>query len=183
MEIIESQKIQDFKTIKPVVFHDFRGEYVETFNAERYKFNDSSGREVVFVEDDISVSKKGVLRGLHGDDKTWKLIQCLWGEIYVAVVDMRKTSRTYLQWETFAINDRNRWQLLIPAGCANGHLCLSEKCIFSYKQSQIYSGMENQFTVRWDDPRLKIFWPVKDPLLSIRDASAKFIDESNNTPG
>ncbi|MES1222463.1 MAG: dTDP-4-dehydrorhamnose 3,5-epimerase family protein [Bacteroidota bacterium] len=180
MEINESKKVRDLKIIKPDSFYDFRGEYLETFNAEKYKFKDSQGNDVVFVEDDISVSKNSVLRGLHGDDKTWKLIQCLWGEIYVAVVDMRKASATYLQWETFAINDKNRWQLLIPAGCANGHLCLSEKCIFSYKQSQIYSGMENQFTVRWDDPKLNIFWPVKNPLVSVRDSSAKFIDEPSN---
>ena len=79
MEVVESKKIKDFKTIKPVVFHDFRGEYVETFNTGKYKFTDAGGQAVVFVEDDISLSKKGVLRGLHGDDKTWKLIQCLWG--------------------------------------------------------------------------------------------------------
>jgi dTDP-4-dehydrorhamnose 3,5-epimerase len=180
MEITESKKINDFKIIKPVSFYDFRGEYLETFNAEKYKFQDSEGNGVLFVEDDISVSKKGVLRGLHGDSKTWKLIQCLFGEIYVAVVDMRKSSSTYLQWETFAVNEKNRWQLLIPAGCANGHLCLSEKCIFSYKQSQYYSGMQNQFTVRWDDPKLNIFWPIKTPMLSLRDSTATFIDKTDN---
>ena len=178
MQIIESRKVQDLKIIKPEVFYDFRGEYVETFNQEKYKFTDRHGKPVVFVEDDISLSKHGVLRGLHGDDKTWKLIQCLWGEIYVAVVDMRKDSPTYLQWDTFSVNDKNRNQILIPAGCANGHLCLSEKCIFSYKQSQYYSGMENQFTVRWDDPKLNIFWPIKTPMISVRDGSAKFIDDS-----
>jgi len=179
MQTSDSKKIMDLKIIKPEVFYDFRGEYIETFNAEKYKFSTAKDGEIIFVEDDISLSKKGVLRGLHGDEKTWKLIQCLWGEIYVAVVDMRKHSSTYLQWETFAINDKNRWQLLIPAGCANGHLCLSEKCIFSYKQSQIYSGMANQFTIRWDDPKLNIFWPVTNPLLSDRDATAGFIDETN----
>lgn len=179
MQITESNQVKDLKLIRPNVFYDFRGEYVETFNAEKYDFLDSGGQKVVFVEDDISVSRKNVLRGLHGDDKTWKLIQCLWGEIFVVVVDMRKNSSTYLHWETFSINEKNRWQLLIPAGCANGHLCLSEKCIFSYKQSQIYSDGSNQFTVRWDDPRLNIFWPVKTPILSKRDAMAKFIQETN----
>ena|SRR5258705_3254512 len=179
MQVNESGKVQDLKIIKPNSFHDFRGEYLETFNTEKYRFKDWNGRDVIFVEDDISVSKKGVLRGLHGDNKTWKLIQCLWGEIFVAVVDMRKDSLTYLQWDTFSVTDKNRLQILIPAGCGNGHLCLSEKCIFSYKQSQIYSGMENQFTIRWDDPKLNIFWPEKNPTLSQRDATAKFIDEPN----
>jgi dTDP-4-dehydrorhamnose 3,5-epimerase len=158
-----------------VSFYDFRGEYLETFSAKTYKFKDRYGNDVVFVEDDISVSKRGVLRGLHGDDRTWKLIQCLWGEIFVAVADMRGDSPTYLQWDSFSVSDKNRLQILIPAGCANGHLCLSERCIFSYKQSQYYSGSDNQFTVRWDDPKLNISWPVSDPLLSERDSTAKFI--------
>jgi len=175
MEIKESEKVKDLKVIKPVSFYDFRGEYLETFSAKTYKFKDRHGNDVVFVEDDISVSKRGVLRGLHGDDKTWKLIQCLWGEIFVAVADMRRDSPTYLQWDSFSVSDKNRLQILIPAGCANGHLCLSEKCIFSYKQSQFYSGSDNQFTVRWDDPKLNISWPVSDPLLSERDSTAKFI--------
>ena len=175
MEIKESEKVKDLKIIKPVSFYDFRGEYLETFSARTYKFKDRYENDVVFVEDDISVSKRGVLRGLHGDDKTWKLIQCLWGEIFVAVADMRSDSPTYLQWDSFSVSDKNRLQILIPAGCANGHLCLSEKCIFSYKQSQYYSGSNNQFTVRWDDPKLNISWPVSDPLLSERDSTAKFI--------
>ena len=179
MIIHESKKIADFKWIEPRSFHDNRGEYIETFSVEKYKFTEAGGNSIVFVEDDISVSKKGVLRGLHGDDKTWKLIQCLYGEIFVAVIDMRKSSSTYLHWETFEVNDKNRIQLLIPAGCANGHLCLSEKCIFSYKQSQLYSGAQNQFTIRWDDPLFKIPWPVNDPLLSVRDSSAPFYQPTN----
>lgn len=176
MEFIESGKILGLKIIKPLIFTDFRGEYVETFNAEKYKFKDAEEQEIVFVEDDISVSKQGVLRGLHGDAKTWKLIQCLWGEILIAVADMRKNSSTYLQWEMFSVTDKNRFQILVPAGCANGHLCISEKCLFSYKQSQYYSGSGNQFTVKWNDPKLGISWPVKDPLLSARDSNVKFID-------
>ena len=176
MENEISQRIKDLRIIKLASFHDFRGEYLETFSAEKYKFHDWKGNPVIFVEDDISVSHKGVLRGLHGDDKTWKLIQCLWGEIFVAVVDMRKDSPTFLRTETFSVSDQNRIQLLIPAGCVNGHLCLSEKCIFSYKQSQYYSGSENQFTVRWDDPKLNLKWPVENPILSARDSSATFID-------
>lgn len=179
MKIKESTKISDLKIITPDVFYDFRGEYVETYNQKRYSFTDRNGHPVEFVEDDISVSKKNVLRGLHGDPYTWKLIQCLWGEIYVVVVDMRKDSPTYLKWEAFTVNEKNRIQILVPAGCANGHLCLTERCIFSYKQSQYYSGMENQFTVRWDDPGLNIFWPVRQPLVSQRDSSASFITDQS----
>lgn len=175
MEKIASAKIPGLFLIKPKIFHDFRGEYVETFNSKRYQFADAAGAPVIFKEDDVSVSRQHVLRGLHGDPQTWKLIQCLWGEIYFAVVDMRADSKGYLQHETFTLTDKNRWQVLVPANCANGHLCLSEKCIFSYKQSHLYDGSDKQFTVRWDDPKLKIWWPVKSPLLSERDSSATFL--------
>ncbi|MEP6795807.1 MAG: dTDP-4-dehydrorhamnose 3,5-epimerase family protein [Saprospiraceae bacterium] len=176
MEIEESKIIAGLRIIKPVSFYDFRGEYLETFSARKYQFQDLSGEDIVFVEDDISVSKQNVLRGLHGDSATWKLIQCLHGEILVAVVDMRKESPGYLQRETYSVSEKNRFQILVPSGCANGHLCISEKCIFSYKQSQYYSGAGNQFTVRWDDPKLNIPWPVRNPLLSERDSNAIFIE-------
>lgn len=80
MKIIESSKINNLKTIVPDVFYDFRGEYVETFNEMKYNFFDNQGVQVKFIEDDISMSRQNVLRGLHGDSKTWKLIQCLHGE-------------------------------------------------------------------------------------------------------
>lgn len=175
MNIDDSKKIAGLKIIKPVSFYDFRGEYLETFSARTYTFQDLNGQDVIFVEDDISVSKQNVLRGLHGDSATWKLIQCLHGEILVAVVDMRIDSPGYLQWETYSVSEKNRVQILVPAGCANGHLCISDKCIFSYKQSQYYSGAGNQFTVRWDDPALNIPWPISNPLLSERDSSANYI--------
>lgn len=177
MRIIPSTKIHNLSIIEKDVFYDFRGEYVETFNEEKYQFKDDDGQLIRFIEDDISMSRQHVLRGLHGDEKTWKLIQCLMGEFYYVVVDMRKHSPTYLNWEAFTMNEKNRMQVLVPAGCANGHLVLSDRCIFSYKQSQYYSGMKNQFTVRWNDPRLNIFWPVTQPILSQRDLSAIDIDQ------
>jgi dTDP-4-dehydrorhamnose 3,5-epimerase len=172
MKISSSSVISDLVTISVPIHYDYRGEYVETFRADTYEFRDRDGASIKFVEDDISVSRRNVLRGLHGDAKTWKLIQCLWGEFYYVVADMRKDSPTYLRWQSFVLNDRNRMQVLVPAGCANGHLVLSEKAIFSYKQSQYYSGMSTQFTVRWDDPKLGIHWPVREPILSERDAGA-----------
>jgi dTDP-4-dehydrorhamnose 3,5-epimerase len=177
MRVTRSSKIHNLSIVHVDVFRDFRGEYVETFHEEKYRFADDEGRLVHFVEDDISMSRRSVLRGLHGDSKTWKLIQCLMGEVYLVVVDMRKHSSTYLNWEAFSLHERNRVQVLVPAGCANGHLVMSDRCIFSYKQSQYYAGMQDQFTVRWDDPKLKIFWPVQDPLLSQRDSQAPDIDE------
>lgn len=176
MNTAQSENIRDLVVITPEIFYDFRGEYVETYSRAKYVFQDNNGLGIEFVEDDISVSRRNVLRGLHGDSKTWKLIQCLWGEFYYVVVDMRQDSPTYLRWESFILNDRNRRQVLVPAGCANGHLVLSDRCIFSYKQSEYYSGMENQFTVRWNDPKLSIYWPISNPVLSLRDSTAKLLD-------
>mgnify|MGYP001608185639 CR=1 FL=1 len=173
---IESSKIiSDLRIISLQVFHDFRGDYVETFNLDKYDFRDNAGKTIVFVEDDISVSQKSVLRGLHGDPKTWKLVQCLFGKFFYVVADMRRGSPSYLKWESFTLSDADRKQILVPAGCANGHLVLSEQCIFAYKQSQYYAEKKDQFVVRWDDPKLNISWPEKKPILSERDSKAPFI--------
>ena len=181
---IESGKIlQDVKIITPFVFNDFRGTYVETFNKKEYsKFRDYEGNSIDFVQDDISVSRRYTLRGLHGDKKTWKLIQCLKGTIFVAIVDMRPESENYLKHETFSLSDWDRRQLLVPAGFANGHLCLTEYCIFSYKQSTYYEGKEKQFTVRWDDPSVGVRWPIQNPILSNRDHDVKHLDLEKNSP-
>lgn len=175
MRLQESTIIPGLKTVWPESFHDFRGEFLATFTEREYGFRDLAGNPVRFVEDDISVSRQHVLRGLHGDEKTWKLVQCLHGAIFYAVVDLRRDSPAYLRAETFSLSDRNRLQVLVPAGCANGHLVLSDLCVFSYKQSEYYSGAVNQFTIRWDDPKLGIPWPIRDPLVSQRDRSAAFL--------
>jgi dTDP-4-dehydrorhamnose 3,5-epimerase len=172
----ESTTIRDLQIIYPEVFRDNRGEYVETYARSKYNFKGENGIRIEFVEDDISVSRQHVLRGLHGDRNTWKLIQCLHGSFLFVVVDLRKQSATYLRSESFTLSETNRIQILVPAGCANGHLCLSEKCIFSYKQSEYYSGAQNQFTLRWDHPKLNLEWPISSPLLSARDRNAEFIE-------
>ncbi|MCC7359392.1 MAG: dTDP-4-dehydrorhamnose 3,5-epimerase family protein [Anaerolineales bacterium] len=177
MHIQVSRVIADLKLITPDIHYDYRGEYVETFSRRGYDFHDAAGQPIEFVEDDISVSRRHVLRGLHGDSRTWKLIQCLQGEFYYVVADLRRGSPSYRRWESFILNDRNRRQVLVPAGCANGHLVLSDTCIFSYKQSQYYSGAHDQFTVRWNDPFLNIHWPIQNPLLSERDSTAPLLVE------
>jgi dTDP-4-dehydrorhamnose 3,5-epimerase len=161
--------------IKPDIFYDFRGEYIETFNVEKYTFFDEQNRQILFVEDDLSVSRYNVLKGMHGDERTWKLVQCIYGEFYVVIVDYRKNSSSYLKHESFILNDSNRYQILIPSGCANGHLCLSDYCIFSYKQSCSYKGSGKQFTLKWDDPSLGIHWPITSPILSLRDKLAEIL--------
>ncbi len=169
--ISDSPGLPGLKTIQPKVFYDFRGEFVCTYSADEYNFVDGHGQPIQFVEDDISVSRKNVLRGLHGDANTWKLVQCLHGEVYLVVADMRSESAAHLRWQAFTLNERNRTQVLVPAGCATGLLCVSETCIFSYKQSTKYRDASRQFSIRWDDSRLNVYWPVSFPVLSLRDSS------------
>ena len=158
-------QIEGALTFVPGVFEDYRGYYVETFNVEAYR---SAGVTVDFVVDDMSVSRHGVLRGLLGDSKTWKLVSCPMGEIYLAILDCRKDSPSRGKWQGFTISDRNRLQVLVPPGVANGHTILSDKAIFHYKQSQYYDP-DGQFTVKWNDPSHGILWPVDHPILSARD--------------
>ncbi|CDL01392.1 dTDP-4-dehydrorhamnose 3,5-epimerase [Magnetospirillum gryphiswaldense MSR-1 v2] len=163
--IVDKSEIDGVLTVTPGIFEDYRGYYVETYNQHDYQ---AAGIAVPFVQDDISVSRRGVLRGLHGDAKTWKLISCLSGEIYLAVLDCRDCSPTKGAWQGFTISDRNRMQVLVPPGVANGHAILSERAIFHYKQSEYYDP-GSQFTVKWNDPAHGIWWPLSDPILSQRD--------------
>jgi dTDP-4-dehydrorhamnose 3,5-epimerase len=150
----------------PTIFEDFRGHYVEIYNERLYM---EAGVTVTFVQDDISISSRHVLRGLHGDGTTWKMISCLEGRFYLVVVNWDETSSQYRQWDSFVLSEQNRQQVLVPPKHGLGHLVLSERAIFHYKQSTYYDR-PSQFTLRWDDPTLNIWWPVKEPILSRRDA-------------
>ncbi|MGA7936711.1 MAG: dTDP-4-dehydrorhamnose 3,5-epimerase family protein [Kovacikia sp.] len=149
----------------PTIFEDFRGTYVETYNEHLYQ---EAGITVKFVQDDISVSSKHVLRGIHGDRETWKLISCLHGKFYLVVVNWDEHSPQFGKWESFVLSEQNRQQVLIPPQFGNGHLVLSEQAIFHYKQSTYYNRA-GQFTLVWNDPKLNIWWPIKQPILSQRD--------------
>jgi dTDP-4-dehydrorhamnose 3,5-epimerase len=162
---VEKTKLDGVLLVKPDCFEDFRGVYVETYNEKAYN---EAGIDVKFVQDDYSWSTKHVLRGLHGDATTWKLVSCPIGKLMLAVVNYDKESPQYRQWETFILSERNCQQVLVPPKFANGHLVLSDRAVFSYKQSTYYSG-GTQFTVKWNDPEVGIWWPVKEPILSKRD--------------
>lgn len=168
---VESTGLEGVSLIKPSRFTDHRGTYVETYNIEDYGKN---GISIKFVRDDISTSGKNVLRGIHYDNKTWKLIQCMHGRIFFVVVDMRTESPGYLKWVSFDLSDENRHQVLVPPGFGNGHLVLSDSCIFHYKMSEYYDP-GNEKGVKWDDPKLGIPWPVKDPVLSEKDSKAEYL--------
>jgi len=169
--IVEKTNLNEVVLIKPSTFEDHRGTYVETFNIDDYKNN---GLEIKFVRDDISTSSKNVLRGIHYDNKTWKLIQCMFGKIYFVVVDMRENSKQYLKWQSFILSSTNRQQVLVPPNFGNGHLVLSEECIFHYKMSEYYDPPTEK-ALRWNDPKANIFWPVKEPILSMKDSNTKLL--------
>ena len=149
----------------PTIFEDFRGHYVETYNERLYR---EAGIDQHFIQDDISVSRRHVLRGIHGDDKTWKLISCLQGSFYMVVINNDPQSSQYRKWTSFTLSDTNRLQVLVPPKFGNGHVVMSEQAIFHYKQTTDYDR-SGQFTLIWNDPALNIWWPVQDPIVSVRD--------------
>ena len=168
---VTKTELNDVILIKPSIFEDHRGMYVETFNEDDYKQNNIN---IKFVRDDVSTSSKNVLRGLHYDNKTWKLIHCMYGKIFFVVADMRKDSDQYLKWQSFILTSDNRHQVLVPPGFANGHYVLSDQCIFHYKMSEYYDP-ENEKGVKWNDPKLGIFWPADHPMLSEKDSNTELL--------
>lgn len=152
---------------KGELFKDKRGYFLETYNKSKYGDNSI---DISFIEDDISISKKDVLRGIHGDNNTWKLVSCVYGKVFFVVVNCDEKSDTFGKWESFDLNDSNHWCVLIPPMYGNGYLTLTDKVIFQYKQSSHYDP-DGQFRYKWNDPRFDIKWPIKNPILSSRDAT------------
>ena len=164
MEILKTELL-GVLSIKRNVFEDFRGSFTEIFNEKLYQ---EHGIDIKFVEDDISVSTQHVLRGIHSDTKAWKLISCLHGKIYLIIVNCDTESENFGKWQSFVLFENGGLQVLVPPKHGVAYLVLSDKAIFHYKQSQYYDP-SRQSTYRWDDPRFKIWWPIKNPILSQRD--------------
>tara|TARA_Y100001970_G_scaffold294251_1_gene449160 strand:+ start:495 stop:989 length:495 start_codon:yes stop_codon:yes gene_type:complete len=161
---IKKTKLKGVYKIEIDKFVDFRGEYIESFNLNEFlKF-----KKIKFVQDDFSISKKNVLRGFHGDTKTWKLVSCIHGSFDLVVINYNKLSDQYLNTVKFKLSDKKYEQILIPPKFGNAHLVKSKKAIFHYKQSTYYNR-KDQFTIKWNDPRLKVKWAIKKPILSERD--------------
>lgn len=164
--IVKNGKLRGVKTITPLtIFEDFRGNYVESYNEPAYK---ESGINHHFVQDDFATSRKHVLRGMHGDEKTVKLVSCPYGTLYVVIVNNDPQSSQYREWESFTLNDVNKTQILVPEKFGVGYLVMSEIGIFHYKQTTVY-GEVKQFTVKWNDPAYNIWWPIENPIRSERD--------------
>jgi dTDP-4-dehydrorhamnose 3,5-epimerase len=153
----------------PSVYREYRGEIFTTYHSVDHPIHDLLPKEVN-VHGRFSRSYKGVLRGLHYDDKTWKLVQALVGEIYLIVLDVREGSPTYGKWESYIISERTRDQVLVPPGFANGHFALTD-CIFHYNlfYEGDYVDENKQGVIKWNDPKFNIEWPTDNPILQKRD--------------
>lgn len=154
--------------IEPQIFEDRRGYFMETYHHNKY---DEVGLNCNFVQDNLSCSVYGTLRGLHFQHPHGqaKLVQVMFGEVFDVAVDIRLSSPTFGQWIGEYLSDENRRQLFIPPGFAHGFYVVSDKAVFSYKCSDFYSP-ESEHGILWSDPHLGIDWPTNTPLLSDKDS-------------
>ena len=169
IKVTHSEIIPDVIIIQPSISWDNRGNIYTTYNHEFYK--DILPGEIEFIHDKFALSKHNVLRGLHGDSKTWKLVSCVYGEIYEVVVDMRRESPTYKKWDAFQLKSNEYRQVLIPPRFVNGYYVMSKEAVFHYKLAYdgSYIDADEQWTFSWDDPELGIKWPCREPILQERD--------------
>jgi dTDP-4-dehydrorhamnose 3,5-epimerase len=162
-EVTESEVLPEVQIFQSDPWFDYRGEmwtfWESSYNIPKEKISK------------FTRSRKNVLRGLHGDSVTWKHITCVWGEIYLVVVDNRPDSINYLKWDSFIISERNHTSVLVPPNFLNGHLCLSDECLFHYTQSypEEYVDWQDQECLKWNDERIGIEWPISNPILNWRD--------------
>jgi len=168
MKLIKT-KIAGLKLIKSQIFKDKRGYLRETFRNKLIK------KEFIF--DVMSFSKRGVLRGLHIqiERSQAKIITVTHGKVLDVAVDLRKKSKTFGKYFSIVISDKSDFSFYIPEGFAHGFLCLSENCTLNYKCSE-YRHQKSETTLKWDDKSVNIKWPIKKPLLSIKDQNGKSLD-------
>jgi dTDP-4-dehydrorhamnose 3,5-epimerase len=167
--------LQGLIIIEPKVFGDSRGFFMETWNRKRYV---EAGLNADFVQDNVSLSRRGALRGLHFQNPNGqgKLVSVLEGEVFDVAVDLRRSSPTFGKWHGLSLSAANKRQFFIPAGFAHGFLVLSETAMFHYKCTDYYSP-KDEMTLRWDDPDLGITWPLEEPTLSEKDAKGLRLHE------
>lgn len=169
MEIIDTG-FEGLKVIRPQVFGDNRGFFVETYNEKRYR---DAGIDCTFVQDNMSSSSYGVVRGLHFQRPPFtqaKLVQVIEGRVLDVAVDLRQGSATYGKWYSVELTGENHWQFMIPRGFAHGFAVLSENAVFTYKCDNLYNP-QSEGGVRFDDPDLGIDWHIdlKDAVTSEKD--------------
>lgn len=174
MQVLPSA-LPEVLRIEPSVFGDPRGYFFETWQRERYA---GVGLPRDFVQDNVSRSQRGILRGLHLQEPyaQGKLVQVLDGEVFDVAVDVRVGSPTFGRWVGEVLSSDNHVQLYVPPGFAHGFCVTSESALLSYKCTELYHP-ETEVSVAWNDPALGITWPVKDPVLSKKDAAARPLAE------
>lgn len=171
MKVIETT-IPDVKIIEQTIFGDERGFFMETWNQEQFE-KLVTGKPTLFVQDNHSKSKKGILRGLHFQTKNTqgKLVRVISGEVFDVAVDIRKDSETFGQWVGVYLSAENKRQLWVPVGFAHGFYVTSDDAEFVYKCTDYYNP-NAEVSICWDDKDLNINWPlVNKPLLSNKDES------------
>ena len=174
MKVVASE-LPGVLLFEPKVFGDDRGYFLETWNSRRYA---AAGLELDFIQDNLSFSRQGTLRGLHFQRRQaqGKLITVLQGEVYDVAVDIRSASPTFGKWAAYILSAENHRQLYVPPGFAHGFCVTSETALFSYKVTEYYSP-QFEATIAWDDPDLAIPWPVGNPILSAKDQTGMRLRE------
>ncbi|NGY85890.1 dTDP-4-dehydrorhamnose 3,5-epimerase [Bacillus megaterium] len=179
MNIIKT-KFEDAVLIEPKVFGDHRGFFTESYNKEIFKQN---GIDMDFIQDNHSLSQQpGTLRGMHyqlNDKAQTKLVRVTRGAIYDVIVDIRKGSPTYGEWQGFILSVDNKRQLLVPKGFAHGFCTIVENTEVQYKVDELYSP-EHDRGIAWNDPALNIDWPFNNPVLSEKDTEHPTLAEADN---
>jgi dTDP-4-dehydrorhamnose 3,5-epimerase len=171
MEVIETE-LNGLFVLKPKVFEDERGYFYESYNQNLFK---QAGINFDFVQDNQSLSQKGVLRGLHFQNPPHaqgKLVRVITGSVYDVAVDIRKDSKTYGKWFGLELTEKNKWMMFVPPGCAHGFLTLENNTIFSYKCTNFYNKASEDCLL-WNDKDLNIDWNFDKPLLSAKDLEGK----------
>jgi dTDP-4-dehydrorhamnose 3,5-epimerase len=160
--------LKEVLIVEPDVYADKRGFFMETYHQDRYR---KAGMPQVFVQDNLSFSVKGALRGLHYQISRpqAKLVQVVSGDIFDVAVDIRKGSPTFGQWAGVILSSETKRQLFVPEGFAHGFCVLSETALFLYKCSDLYA-QGGEGGILWSDPAIGIEWPITDPIISDKDS-------------
>jgi len=166
--------------IEPRIFVDERGYFLETFSRERYR---ELGVDAEFIQDNHSRSVRGAIRGLHfqSDPGQAKLVRCARGRVFDVIVDVRRSSPTFGDWESFELDDQLHRQLYVPIGFAHGLQSLEQDTDFVYKVSSLYDP-DVEIGIGWDDPDLGIPWPIADAVVSDRDRANPRLRELRDMP-
>ncbi len=176
---VERLPLEGSLLIRPKIFEDTRGSFMELYSRPRYHALGVAGE---FTQGNLSRSRRGVLRGLHGSPGMAKLVQVLAGEAYDVIVDARRESSTYLQWYGTTLSAAHVAQLYVPSGFLHGFLALSDDVVFLYMQTATYDPRQ-EFGVAWNDPDIAIAWPLdgREPILSEKDARNPRLSRIVNT--